>query len=347
MWTRSTWSVPSRARDPSTVPTISATGASAGRCPARGAELGGEEHLVAPAADALADRPLAGGVGVVGRSVEVADAALERLAHHVGARDLRRAEGDVRDVDAGAAETPVGRDPRAPPLAARRARSERRAREEDVARDGPPAMEARAFQAAAGDGSGAEPGGETQDVAASRVHAASLVAARSLGDSSLDRGAGGARPSLGSGRRRLPPGRGIEPRAQALRSGVHGARRARRFRGRSAPRPRSGGNSCRLRRHAAGVALVTGPRRQAPETGLSAVEFGRGRHARRIPRAPCGPRSRGALAHSRLDRPRSHPPGSERRNQLRLQRRCADLRLRSRQRRPERLPPGRPAPTTW
>ena len=78
--------MPRRARDSSTAPTISATGASAGRWPRGRAELGGEEDLVAPAADALADRPLAGGVGVVGRRVEVADAALDRLAHHVGAR---------------------------------------------------------------------------------------------------------------------------------------------------------------------------------------------------------------------------------------------------------------------
>ena len=120
MWIRSTWSVCRRCRlcldrrddlGHRRVVRQVAVGA---------AELRGEEDLVAAALHRLAEQRLGAGVGVVGRGVDVGDAALERGRRRRSRSRMRPEPSEMSDTMAfGAAEPAVRLDARRRPLRAR------------------------------------------------------------------------------------------------------------------------------------------------------------------------------------------------------------------------------------
>src|SRR5262249_35143064 len=81
-----------------------------------GAELGGDEHLLAVGLQRPADHLLAAGSTVVRRGIEVVDSALDGEADDFGIADPGAAERDVRHLDTRRTEPSVLPNPRALPF---------------------------------------------------------------------------------------------------------------------------------------------------------------------------------------------------------------------------------------
>jgi hypothetical protein len=98
------------------------------------AELRGDaQALPGEAPDPLAEGLLGAGARVVRRGVEVVDPALDGQARHRGVGEAGAAEGDVRHLEAGAAERAGALHPRAGPAGARELRLGDLADQEELA----------------------------------------------------------------------------------------------------------------------------------------------------------------------------------------------------------------------